>query len=178
MWNEKETYHDGGCKPKVSSSSLLHSSMAYMSTSWWWESWVQCHLHGKCYDFPLTLTISRVTHIGLSDWWLLYAYLLSVPSWWPSPFMYKYLLSYDELPLYLYRISLTVFSSPHVYKHPAVRPRNSKQVLFCTNTSRRRTCLFLYLCTTILGEYPIPNLLSPEMIALRLWLSNTRDDYA
>jgi hypothetical protein len=28
----------------------------------------------------------------------------------------------------------------HVYKRSSSRPRNSKRVLFCTNTSRRRTC--------------------------------------
>ena len=34
--------------------------------------------------------------------------------------------------------------SPHVYKRSTLRRRNSKRVLFCTNTSRRRTCaLFL-----------------------------------
>ena len=56
------------------------------------------------------------------------------------------------------------FPSPHVYKRPTMHHRNSKRVLFCTNTSRRWTCPFLILWTMILGEYPIPNYLSPEQL--------------
>ena len=48
-------------------------------------------------------------------------------------------------PLYLYLVSLAVFLDLHVYKRPTVRHRNSKRVLFCTNTSRRRTCPFPHL---------------------------------
>ena len=37
----------------------------------------------------------------------------------------------------------------HVYKRPILRLRNSKRVLLCTNTSRRRTC-------------PNPHLVNPD----------------
>ena len=52
----------------------------------------------------------------------------------------------------------------YVYKRPSSRPRNSKRVLFCTNTSRRRTCLFSSTCSPrSKGEYPISKIpLSPE----------------
>ena len=35
-----------------------------------------------------------------------------------------------------------------------------------------------YLCITILGEYPTTETPKSRLIALRLQLSNTRDDYA
>ena len=56
------------------------------------------------------------------------------------------------------------FSTPHVYKRPTAHCRNSKQVLFCTNTSCRRTCPFLILWNPILGEYPTSNPLSLEQL--------------
>ena len=58
-----------------------------------------------------------------------------------------------------------MFDDPHVYKRPISRLRNSKRVLFCTNTSRRQTCPFLYL----VNHDPRANtlyriLLSPERL--------------
>ena len=45
--------------------------------------------------------------------------------------------------------------------------RNSKRVLFCTNTSHRQTQSFLDLCITILRGIPFyqQNLLSPEQLS-------------
>ena len=40
---------------------------------------------------------------------------------------------------------MIMFGDPHVYKRSILRLRNSKRVLFCTNTSRRRTCTSLLL---------------------------------
>ena len=60
-------------------------------------------------------------------------------------FLYEYLLSYDASLVVLVCYVLVMFGRPRVYKCPTPRLRNSKRVLFCTNTSRRRTCHFPYL---------------------------------
>ena len=70
-------------------------------------------------------------------------------------------------------------AAPYVYKRPTSRLRNSKQVLFCTNTSRRRTSPALLLVHHDPRGIPYqPEFLSLELIALQLRLSDTRGDYA
>ena len=65
-----------------------------------------------------------------------------IASWLPFPPLYKYLLHPDaSLCTYVFT-PLFVFVSCHVYKRPTSCLRNSKQVLFCTNTSCRQTCPF------------------------------------
>ena len=120
----------------------------------------------RCYDFPfLALTLRYMTHTRLSDCWLPVLIPYSDTSWWPSPFMYTRLLSTDAslctCILWLWSCCLDL----HVYKRPTGRLRDSKRVLFCTNTSRRRTCPILILWTPILGNYPISNYLSPERLS-------------
>jgi hypothetical protein len=73
------------------------------------------------------------------------AYRHSVASRWPSPFMYNHLL-HNDVSLCTCSLCLWLCClDHHVYKRPTGRLRNSKRVLFCTNTSRRRTCPFLIL---------------------------------
>ena len=113
---------------------------------------------------PFVLTIRCTTHTRLSDCWLLYAYF-------PLRYFLMAVAFYVQILTQPWRVLCTCISSLwscfldlHVYKRPTVRHRNSKQVLFCTNTSRRRTCLSFILWTTILGEYPTTKLLSPEWL--------------
>ena len=96
----------------------------------------------------------------ISDFWTADSSMLtSTPTASYSPFPLLYdndsLMTQDSL--YLWSSPLIVFVDSHVYKRPTSRLENSKRVLFCINTSRRRTCLSLILWIPILGEYPTLN---------------------
>ena len=119
----------------------------------------------ECYDFPpFVLMTRRMTHQTLG--------LMTPPCLPFSPILLdgRHLLctnTYSAMTCLLctcITFLLAMFVDPHVYKRLIVHHRNSKRVLFCTNTSRRRTCPFLILCIPILGEYPISNPLSPERL--------------
>ena len=120
------------------------------------------------------VTISPPFLLLRYDTWLILdvravdSYMLTIysnASWRPSPFLYDYLLSTDAslctCILCLWPCCLDLY----VYKRPTGRLRNSKRVLFCTNTSCRWTCPFLILWTPILGNYPTSTYLSLEQLS-------------
>ena len=126
--------------------------------------------------FPCSLTIWCVTHIGLSDWWLCYAYPF-------TPLLLDgchllYTNTYSAMTRLFVLVSHLFGRVVHLsciqYKRLVMRYENSKRVLFYTNTSRRWTCLFLYLCTTILGQIPY----TESSWVLNGWLTTLTQWYA
>ena len=83
-------------------------------------------------------------------------------------FVYEYLLSGGVFSLRLCRLSLVVFVRTHVYKRPTLRQRDSKRVLFCTNTSRRRTCPDPHLVNPASRELPYLELSKSRTTVLQL----------
>ena len=106
-----------------------------------------CLLLQYCYDFPLfTLMIPCVTHApdSRTDDSIMLTFtprLLDDRRLSGTP----YLLSSDAALCTCTHLCRLCLATPHVYKRSTSRLRNSKRVLFCTNTSRRRTCIFLIL---------------------------------
>ena len=104
--------------------------------------------------------------------------LYSIASWWPSPFLYKYLLS-DDASLCICTSSLWLYLSFLMYISTLLcasgTPSEFSSVPILVAD---KLVPFLYLCTTILGEYPTTETPKSWMIALRSRLSDMCDDYA
>ena len=127
-----------------------------------------------------TLMLRYATHTRLSDCWLLYAYHYSDTSWWPSPFMYEYLLSRDMPPLYLCCLPLVVLSTP-MYISALFRALgtpsefSSVPILVADELVQSSSC-----ATPILGNSPTSNCLSPERLShscdLAIRMTTTRNN--
>ena len=133
-----------------------------------------------CYDFfPSLLTIPCVAHVGLPGLMTPLCLPLKVRFFLMAITFYVRILTQQwRGSLYLYCASLSMFTIAHVYKCSKLRLRNSKRVLFCTNTSRRQTCPFLILWTPILRKYLTSKFPKSRITVSQLRLSDMHDDYA